>query len=162
MTLTILGISGSLREGAVLQVADLHPIPLYDGDVEAVGMPAAVDDLRAKIRNAAALLVATPEYNHSVSGVLKNAIDWASRPPDQPFAGKPVAMFGGGAGFGTVRSQLHLRQILAALGAFALPKPDVWVSNVHTRFDGEMNLVDESVRQQLAVLVAALVAFAKR
>lgn len=178
-TLTILGISGSLRgkstnsallraagsrmpDDAILEIFDLHPIPLYDGDVEAAGMPETVQALRTRIKKADALLIATPEYNHSVPGVLKNAIDWASRPPDQPFAGKPVALFGGAAGFGSVRAQLHLREIMTALGSHVLPKPDVWVSTVWDRFDADMKLTDEKVGDQIAALVEALVAFTKR
>src|SRR5437660_4905537 len=107
----VLGISGSLRkssfntallraaqglapEGLTITLADIHAIPVYDEDVRTQGFPDAVAKLREAIAAADALLFATPEYNYSVSGVLKNAIDWASRPPSQPFAGKPMSIIG--------------------------------------------------------------------
>jgi chromate reductase len=128
----ILGISGSLRKesfntrllhvaqtlapaGVTIEVFDLAPIPLYNEDVRAAGYPPPVAALREAIRGADALLFATPEYNYSVSGVLKNAIDWASRPPDVPLLDKPAAVMGASTGLnGTVRAQFHLRQILVA------------------------------------------------
>src|SRR5438552_17122997 len=113
--ISVLGICGSLRAGSfnktvlrtaielkppgmTIETADIGSIPLYNEDVRALGFPPPVEKLRAQIAAADALLFATPEYNYSMPGVLKNAIDWASRPPDQPFAGNPVAMMGAGAG----------------------------------------------------------------
>ena len=94
-----------------IEIYDLAAIPLYNEDVRAAGEPASVRDLRAAIAAGDALLIATPEYNYSIPGVLKNAIDWVSRPPAPPLADKPVAILGAsGSGFGTVRAQLHLRQ----------------------------------------------------
>ena len=109
--ITVLGICGSLRAGSynkatlqtaieikppgmTIETADIGSIPLYNEDVRALGFPPPVEKLRGQIAAADALLFVTPEYNYSIAGVLKNAIDWASRPPDQPFAGKPVAMMG--------------------------------------------------------------------
>ncbi len=121
--ISVLGICGSLRRGSYnmatlrtaiavkpanvsVTVADISAIPLYDEDVRAQGFPAAVETLRRQIAAADALLFACPEYNYSMSGVLKNAIDWASRPPDQPFAGKPCAIIGAAAGMaGSARAQ---------------------------------------------------------
>jgi len=125
----VLGISGSLRKasyntallrpasellprGMTLEVFDLSSIPLYNDDVRALGFPKPVQEFRSRIAAADALLIATPEYNFSIPGVLKNAIDWASRPPDPPLDGKPLAIMGASTGnFGTVRAQMHLRQV---------------------------------------------------
>ena len=179
-TVKLLGFAGSLREGsynrAALRVAagvlpagvtmeifDLAPIPLYNEDVRAAGLPAPVQRFRGEIAAADALLVVTPEYNYSVPGVLKNAIDWVSRPPDQPFAGKPVAVMGAsGGGFGTVRAQLHLRQIFVFLDMHPLNRPEVMISSAGKRFDAEGNLTDETTRARIAELVEALAAFTRR
>src|SRR5687767_13508981 len=129
--ISILGIAGSLREAsfnrrALAAAVELAPdgvsirpfqrlaeIPLYNEDVKARGFPPAASEFREAIAGSDALLFVTPEYNFSVPGVLKNAIDWASRPPDMPLFGKPVAIMGASTGLvGTVRAQLHLRQIL--------------------------------------------------
>src|ERR1700686_3470048 len=138
--MNILGISGSLRkgsfntaalrsardlapEGVAIETADLTEIPLYNEDVRAQGYPPAVERFREQIRAADALLFATPEYNLSLSGVLKNAIDWASRPPDQPFGGKPAAIMGAGAGMaGTARAQYDLRRSCVFLDMHPLNK----------------------------------------
>jgi len=97
--------------------------------VRAQGLPDAVQQLREQIRAADALLIATPEYNYSIPGVLKNAIDWASRPPEQPFAGKPIALIGATpGGFGTSRAQYHLRQVFVALNAHPLNQPEAFIS----------------------------------
>ena len=106
-------------------MADISQIPPYDEDVRVKGFPPAVETFRREIAAADALLFATPEYNYSMSGVLKNAIDWASRPPNQPFAGKPVAMLGASMGmFGTARAQHHLRQVCVFLDMHPLNKPE--------------------------------------
>ncbi len=136
--LNVLGICGSLRRasynggllraakalapaGMSIAIGDISAIPLYNGDVEREGFPKSVHDFRERIRAADALLIATPEYNYSVPGVLKNAIDWASRSPDQPLAGKPVAIMGATpGGFGTTRSQHHLRQVFIGVGSSVL------------------------------------------
>ena len=149
--------------GLTLEPCDLRPIPLYDGDVEAIGWPEAVVALRQRIAAADALLIATPEYNHSVPGVLKNAIDWVSRPPAQPLAGKPVAILGATTGaFGTVRAQAHLRQTLVGLGMLPLGKPDVLIASAQERFDGTGRLVDEPTRQMIAGLLEALLHWVRR
>jgi chromate reductase len=181
MTVTrVLGIAGSLRqgshnraalraaaelapEGLVIEPHDLRPIPLYDGDVEARGFPAAVQELRACIAGAEAVLFVTPEYNHSVPGVLKNAIDWASRPPDQPFAGKPVAIMGVSSGvFGTTRAQYHLRQTCTALGMLALPSPQVLIGQAQQRFDADGRLTDEPTRRLVRTFLEALLGWTRR
>lgn len=176
----VLGISGSLRKGSYNTMAleaarklapsgmtierfDLRPIPLYDEDVRAKGLPAPVQDFRRAIAEADAVLIVSPEYNFSIPGVLKNAIDWASRPPDQPFNEKPVAIMGCSPGpVGTTRMQYHLRQVLTALNAFLVNKPEVAIGNMTQRFDAEGNLVDEATRQFVRQLLEALAAWSKR
>ena len=170
----ILGISGSLRkdsfntrllrtaislapDGVSIDAFDLSPIPLYNEDVRAAGFPPVVQQLRDAIRGADALLFATPEYNYSVSGVLKNAIDWASRPPDQPFAGKAAAVMGASTGLnGTVRAQAHLRQILLGVNVQCVNRPEVMVRSAADKFDAT-SLTDEKIRETVQQLVAALV-----
>jgi chromate reductase len=170
----VLGISGSLRkgsyntrllaaasellpEGMTLEIFDLSSIPLYNDDVRAVGFPKAVQEFRERIASADALLIATPEYNFSIPGVLKNAIDWASRPPDPPVNGKPVAMMGASTGnFGTVRAQMHLRQVCVFCNMFAVNKPEVLVMRAQEKFDANGRLVDETTRTFIRDLLVAL------
>lgn len=171
--LHILGLSGSLRaesyNSALLRAAaellpadmrletiSLADLPLFNQDNE-TPFPPAVERLRARIAAADALLIAAPEYNSSITAALKNAVDWASRPPRQPLAGKPVGIIGASTGnFGTVRAQLHLRQILTHVGALTLPKPEVLVARAETAFDQHGNLVDETARGFLRDHLAAL------
>ncbi|MCY4085757.1 MAG: NAD(P)H-dependent oxidoreductase [Actinomycetia bacterium] len=178
--LNVLGIAGSLRRASVnrgllraavaeappsvrLSVFDLAPIPLYNGDVEAEGDPPSVAQLKRRILSSDALLLATPEYNRGMTGVMKNALDWASRPPEQALAGKPVAIVGATpGGFGTRASQFQARQILGNPGACVLPKPEVWVSNANDKFDEHGGLTDQATRGSLVDLLLALEAFARR
>jgi chromate reductase len=172
----LLGIVGSLREGsynrALLRAArellptgvalvehDIRGLPFYDGDVEAAGDPEPVAGLKKAIRSADALLIATPEYNRGAPGGLKNAIDWASRPPlASPLAGKPVALMGASSGRGgTARAQQQLREALEFPRADVLDEPRVLVPEAFMRFNGKGKLVDESVRAELADLVDTLV-----
>lgn len=159
-TINVLGISGSLRgnsfntaalraarlfcpDGMTVEQFDLDLIPPYNEDVKLKGFPQPVQELREKIRAADALLIATPEYNYSIPGVLKNAIDWASRPPEQPFDGKAVAVMSASQGaFGGVRAQHHLRQSLVFLNAFFVNKPEVMIASAQTKFDVEGRLTD--------------------
>ncbi len=171
----ILGIAGSLRSGSynrgllraaagllppgvTLEVFDLAPLPLYNEDLLA-HPPQPVLDLKARIRAADALLFACPEYNYLISGVLKNALDWASRPPvDSALKGKRAAMFGASTGrMGTVRAQLALRQVLLATGTQVLMRPEVLVTEANRKFDAEGNLTDEATRDILGKLLAGLV-----
>lgn len=161
MTLTVLAIPGSLRAGAfsrmalkacidhapagmVFETAEIRDIPFYDGDLEAAsGLPASVQALRAKIAAADAVLISSPEYNASTSAVLKNAIDWASRPPSQPFAGKPMAIVTSSPGAtGGIRAHMHLRQVLGNIGALVLVSPTVTIGGAGQRFDAEGKLTD--------------------
>lgn len=177
----VLGIAGSLRRAsynrALLRAAaelappgmeivahDLDGIPLFNEDVEAEGVPPAVQALRDAIAGADALLFATPEYNHGMPGVLKNAVDWASRPPGRsPLAGKPAAVFGASPGnTGTARAQGQLRQAFVFTQTFALPQPEVLVFRAHEKFDAEGRLTDEATRRYVRRLLDALADYAAR
>lgn len=178
--LRVLGIAGSLRkasfnaaalraaqelapEGMTLDIFDLSAIPLYDEDVYEKGFPPPVEEFRRRIKEADALLIATPEYNYSVPGVLKNAIDWASRPPEQPFDGKPIAIFGASPAFtGTARAQYHLRQVFIYLNGLILNRPEVFITSAHTKFDGQGNLTDEKTREHVRGLLDGLKGWAVR
>jgi chromate reductase len=140
-----------------LETFDLSPIPLYNEDVRATGLPPAVQELREKIAAADALLIATPEYNYGLPGVLKNAIDWASRPPDQPMNGKPLAMMGATPGIlGTVRAQMNLRQLCVFLNMIPVNKPEVLVGKAHEKIDAEGRLTDEATRKFIGELLVSL------
>jgi chromate reductase len=174
-TVKILGIAGSLRkgsynaaalraaqklvpEGATLETFDIASIPLYNEDVKQAGFPPPVQDLRGRIAGADALLFVTPEYNYSVPGVLKNAIDWASRPPDQPFNGKPVAVMGASPGMlGTARAQYHLRQMCVFLNMHFVNKPEVMIAAANTKFNEAGELTDETTRKLIRDLLQSLV-----
>lgn len=176
---SVLGICGSLRKGsynmATLRaaielrppgmeviVADISQIPLYNEDVRAQGFPPPVETLRQQIKAADALLFACPEYNYSMSGVMKNAIDWASRPPDQPFAGKPAAIIGAAAGMaGGARAQGDLRRSMVFLDMHPLNKPEVLIGQAQTKFDAEGRLLDEVARNLIRDAMAALAAWAR-
>ena len=180
-SIRVLGISGSLRRAslntaALRAAAELAPagmevetytglaaIPPYDDDVRQQGFPPPVADLRARIQAADALLIVTPEYNYSVPGVLKNAIDWASRPPEQPFDGKPIAIMGASPGaLGTARAQYHLRQVLVFLNAHPINKPEVFIGEAATKFDASGKLTDETTREHIGKLVLSLKTWTER
>lgn len=176
----VLGIAGSLRkasvnkgllraaadvlpEGMLLETFDLAPIPLYNGDVDAAGAPEAVLHFKARIAAADALLIATPEYNYSIPGVLKNALDWASRPPkESPLNGKPLAIMGAGGVAGTTRAQLHLRQVAVFTNMLPLNKPEVAIQRAWEKFDAEGNLTDEPSREAIRMLLQALLTWTRR
>jgi len=178
--LGVLGISGSLRknswntsllrvaakelpQGMKLEVFNLATIPMYNADMEGASMPEAVVEFKSKIASSDALLIATPEYNYSIPGVLKNAIDWASRNmKDSPLNGKPVAIVGVGGMMGTVRAQLHLRQILLHNGTMVLPKPEVYIARGWEKFDMHGNLIDEEARRSIRTLMESLHAWIVR
>lgn len=151
--------------GVTIELRTLHGIPLYDGDLEAEGIPAAVTELREAIRAADALLIATPEYNNSVPGVLKNGLDWLSRPSGEGtklFGGKPTALVGATpGGFGTVQSQDALLSVLRSLGNDFWMAGRLMVSKAGTVFDADGQLVDDKAREQLQQFVAGFVAFVK-
>ncbi|MBV8492939.1 MAG: NAD(P)H-dependent oxidoreductase [Alphaproteobacteria bacterium] len=176
----VLALCGSLRKGSynmaalriaiaqkpagmTIEVADISQIPLYNEDVRQQGFPPPVETLRGQIKAADALLFACPEYNYSMPGVLKNAIDWASRPPDQPFAGKPCAMFGAAAGMaGTARAQYDLRRSCVFLDMHPLNKPEIFIGQAQTKFDENGNLSDEMARNLLRDQLVALAAWTRQ
>ena len=175
----ICAISGSLRKasfntaalrvaqelapaGMTIEIAPIGDLPLYNEDLRVNGgFPPAAEHLRETIRAADAVLFATPEYNFSVSGVLKNALDWASRPQNQPFNGKAYAILGATSGLiGTARAQAHLRQIMVGLNAFTINVPQVFIASSAQKFDAEGKLTDKSARDLITQLLAALVTLA--
>jgi len=174
--LVILGIAGSTREGsfnraalraaqslvpqgATMEFFDIKGLPGFSQDDEA-NPPAQVAELKQRIRSADAILFVTPEYNYSVPGVLKNAIDWASRPyGDSAWARKPVAVMGASVGtLGTARAQYHLRQMFVFLNMYAVNQPEVMIANAHKHFDQEGNLTDEVAKKLISQLLEELVA----
>ncbi len=176
----ILGIAGSLRKAsynraalraaqelvpadATLDIFELDGIPPFNEDHERT-LPPAVAELKAKVRAADAILVVTPEYNYSIPGVLKNAIDWASRPyGDNAWDGKPVAVMGASVGaLGTARAQYHLRQTFIFLNMYPVNKPEVMISTAAQRFDERGRLTDETSRKLVGQLLVALVTWTRR
>jgi chromate reductase, NAD(P)H dehydrogenase (quinone) len=171
----ILGIAGSLRrnsfnraalrvakslvpEDGTLDIFELDGIPVFNEDEEK-NPPAAVVELKKQVRAADAILFVTPEYNYSIPGVLKNAIDWASRPyGDSAWEGKPVAVMGASVGtLGTARAQYHLRQCFVFLNMLPLNRPEVMISNAAERFDADGNLKDETAKKLIAKLLRDLI-----
>jgi len=175
----ILALSGSLRAdsfnekllvaaqslvpaGAKLEIYDYRDIPLYDGDLEVRAYPEAAQRLKNRIGAADAVLIATPEYNYSVPGVLKNALDWVSRPyGDSPLVGKPLAIIGGGGGQGTNRAQDHLRQIAHGLDMHVVRRPEIFIANVWGKFDETGKLADPIAEKLIGELLGNLVAVAQ-
>jgi chromate reductase len=176
---TILGIAGSLRkasynraalraaqqlapDGARIEVFDLEGIPPFNQDLENE-LPPRVREMKAAVRAADALLFVSPEYNYSIPGVLKNAIDWGSRPPkDNCWAGKPGALMGVSGGLlGTARMQYHLRQVFLNVGVLAVARPEVMIGQAAQKFDADLNLTDAKTREFVQQLIAALVDWAR-
>jgi chromate reductase len=173
--LVVAGIAGSLRrgsfnrgllraavesapEGMAIETLEIRDLPLYDADLDVDGGPEAVQTLKAGILMADGILIATPEYNYSLPGVLKNALDWASRAPERALHDKPVAIVGATPGrWGTVRSQFALRQVLLFPACRVMPAPMMTLAGAREHFDAEGNLSDDETRAQL---VAVLEAFA--
>lgn len=146
----------SLPENTTLEIFDLHAIPFYNEDLEKAGDPPAVAELKAKITAADALMIATPEYNHSIPGVLKNALDWASRGKYPAVSGKPLAILGGGGNYGSVRAQDDLRKVAITINLLVLNRPEVAVQRIREKFDNEGRLADEATRQAIAAQLLAL------
>jgi chromate reductase, NAD(P)H dehydrogenase (quinone) len=178
--ISVLGFAGSLRQasynraalraalelapgGMTIETFDLAPIQPYNEDVKEEGFPPPEQEFREKIRAADALLIVTPEYNRSMSGVLKNAIDWGSRPPDQPFNGKPTAIFGASPGMiGTAVAQYDLRRCLGVLNALVMNTPSVMIGNASEKFDEQGRLTDQPTREIIGKLLVALVDWTHR
>jgi chromate reductase, NAD(P)H dehydrogenase (quinone) len=170
--MNILGICGSLRKasynmaalratealmpaGMSLTIANISDIPMFNQDVLDAGMPDPVKRFRQEVLAADGLLIASPEYNFSVPAPLKNVIDWGSRPPNQVFQDKPVAIFSAAVGpLGGARVQYDLRRILVQLWAHPLPRPEVFIGMAPSKFDAEGRLIDETTRKFLTDLLA--------
>ena len=176
-SLHVLGICGSLRSqstnlgllryakehapsGMVIELADLQDVPFYNADLKEI--PDPVQKLNESIGNADALLLACPEYNYSLAPALKNALDWASRAPDNHLlAGKPVAILGSGGGMGSARSQYHLRQVCVFLDLHPLNKPEVFSNAFSGSFDEEGNLLDTKIQNLIVGQLQALQSWAQ-
>src|SRR5439155_9417795 len=179
-TVRILGIAGRRRresynraalraaaqlgpEGTTPDIFELGGIPVFNQDDEQ-RPPAAVVDFKRRIREANAILIVTPEYNYSVPGVLKNAIDWASRPyGDSAWSGKPAAIMGASVGtIGTARAQYHLRQMFVFLNMFPINQPELMIGNAAERFDAQGNLTDEKTKEYVRELLQSLAEWTNR
>lgn len=176
--MNILAICGSLRKkstnmgllryaqtnapkGSTVTIADLSAIPFYNADLSE--RPAAVIHLLQQIGAADALILGCPEYNYSIAPALKNALDWASREPDNALLnGKAVALMGAGGGMGTSRAQYHLRQVCVFLNLHPLNKPEVFANAFAGAFDEDGNLIDEKIQGMIKIQLAALVTWAKK
>ena len=176
----ILGIAGSIREGSynraalraaqslapegvTIETFDIKGLPGFSQDDE-TNPPPQVVELKQRIREADAILLVTPEYNYSVPGVLKNAIDWASRPyGDSAWTKKPVAIMGASVGtLGTGRAQYHLRQMFVFLNMYAVNQPEVMISQAHKHFDAEGNCTDDLAKKLIKQLLEELVLLTKQ
>ena len=177
----VLGFAGSLRKASynrallaaaqaaappdlAITIFDLAQVPLYNGDVEAGGDPPGVAAFKQAIRAADGVLIATPEYNHGVPGVTKNAIDWASRPPGgSVLDAKPMAIIGASPGItGTARGQSQLRQAFEFTNSIAMPQPELLVFRAHEKFDAAGQLTDEATRTHLIKFLEAFAAWIRR
>jgi chromate reductase len=177
----VVGLAGSLRqgsynrallraaqgmapEGMTIEIFDLIAVPLYNADVEAAGDPEGVAALKAAIRAADSVLFVTPEYNHGVPGVMKNAVDWASRPPrEAPLGAKPVGIIGASPGMtGSARGQSQLRQAFEFTNSYCMPQPEILVFRAHEKFDAEGRLTDEGTAKFLGVYLEAFKAWTLR
>ncbi|HEY9154681.1 MAG TPA: NADPH-dependent FMN reductase [Opitutaceae bacterium] len=137
--------------------------PHYNADVQAEGFPVAVTDMAEKIKAADGVIIVTPEYNYSIPGVLKNALDWLSRLSPQPFVGKPVAIQSASPGMiGGARAQYHLRQVLVFLEALTFNKPEVMIGQVNSKMNDKLELTDGSTRDQISSQLRAFAAFARK
>lgn len=177
----VLGVAGSIRAKSfnrgllraalelaparmLIEIFDISAIPLFNEDVEADGDPEPVAAFKSAIRAADALLIATPEYNYGIPGVLKNAIDWASRPPGKSaIMNKPAAIMGASPGTGgTARAQLQLRQTLAATRVQVMVQPEIFVASAHEKFNEAGRLIDEETRKHIGRLLESLAAWEYR
>lgn len=176
--LHLLGICGSLRQasanrgllraaqaalpaGVTMDIAELGDVPFYSSDIAV--KPESVKRLLSQVQSAQGLVLACPEYNYSIAPALKNALDWASREPDNHLlSGKTVAMMGAGGGMGTSRAQYHLRQVCVCLNLHVLNKPEVFVNAFAGNFDAQGDVVSDEVRAQLATQMQALATLTRK
>ena len=175
--LKVLGICGSLRKksfnmaalraagelmppGMSLHITSIAELPMFNQDVLDAGMPDPVKRFRTEVAQADGVLIASPEYNFSVTAPLKNAIDWASRPPDQVWQDKPIAIFSATTGpVGGARVQYDLRRILGQIWGHVLPRPEVFIGLAPSKFDAELRLTDETTRKFLTDLLVGFKAW---
>jgi chromate reductase len=182
MGVRVLGLCGSLRAGSYnrallraaialvppgmsIETAEIGDLPLYDADLDrpGEGAPEIVARFKQRVREADGLLIVSPEYNYSIPGGLKNAIDWVSRPPDQAFNGKPAAVMGASTGaYGTARMQPHLRQVAHSVNLLLLSRPEVLVAKAPEKFDASGQLIDEATRKAVADQLVAFDAWIAR
>ena len=170
----LLGVSGSLRkqsynsgalraiasilpEGVTFKIADIAQLPFYNADVEQAGLPDTVKKFRAEVASSDALIFAVPEYNFSLPGVLKNALEWLSRPPNPPANAKPCAVFGASVSpLGTARGQFHFRHVAVSLNMHVVNVPHVDIANAKSKFDVESQLTDQASLDSLSQLLREL------
>jgi chromate reductase len=182
VAIRVLGLCGSLRRGSynrallraaialapdglAIETAEIGDLPHYNADLDrqAAGSPELVVQFKQRIRDADGVLIVSPEYNYSIPGCLKNAIDWVSRQPDPPFSGKPVAVMGASTGaFGTVRMQLHLRQVAVYTNMLLMNGPEVLVAKGPEKFNDAGELIDEPTRKSVAAQLVAFKAWIER
>jgi chromate reductase len=178
--LKVLGVCGSLRkasfnmaalracgelmpQGMSLTIAHIGDLPIFNQDVFDAGIPEPAKRFRAEVSAADGVLIASPEYNFSLTAALKNAIDWASRPPNQSWQDKPVAIFSASAGpMGGARVQYDLRRILGQIWAHVLPRPEVFIGSAASKFDPQGRLTDETTRKFLSDLLIGFKAWIVR
>lgn len=151
-------------DGVTVNIYPIQSLPFYDQDVEAANEPAMVRDFRDQIRAADALLITTAEYSHSITGVLKNALDWASRPlPNHPLLHKPVALISAtGGAAGGIRAKLAILPVLEATESYLMMRPEFMIGSARQKFDTEGNLIDETLRDRLGGVITALVEFTQQ
>ncbi len=178
--LNIVGIAGSLRKGSYnmallkaaqllnpaemdLTIINIADLPLFNQDLEA-SLPETVKSLKEAVKKADAMLISSPEYNYSVPGVLKNVIDWLSRPAgDNSLEEKPIAIMGTSPGMlGASRAQYHLRQVFVSLNGFVMNRPEIIVPGAMEKFDKDGNLTDEKTKEKLKEMLVALIAWTNR
>ena len=174
LPMKLLGVSGSLRkqsynsgalraiasilpEGVSFKTAEISQLPFYSADVEQAGLPDTVKEFRAEVAASDALIFAVPEYNFSLPGVLKNALEWLSRPPNPPANAKPCAVFGASVSpLGTARGQFHFRHVAVSLNMHVVNLPHVDIANAKSKFDVESQLSDQASLESLKQLVTEL------
>lgn len=173
----IIAISGSLRKGSFntgliraaielkqdtidIEYLDIKDIPLYNADIDGDNKPLSVDELSKKVTEADGILISVPEYNYSYTAALKNAFDWLSRVTPMPLSGKPLAMMGASYGMsGSMRAQLHFRQVVIFMDVRVMNKPEVMIPSAYDKFDNEGNLIDESTKDYVRKMLLSFEQF---
>jgi chromate reductase len=180
MSIKLLGVSGSVQkqsynsgalraipailpDGMTFEIADISDLPFYNNDVEQTGFPDAVKNFRTKVAAADALIFAVPEYNFSLPGVLKNALEWLSRPPNPPVNAKPCAVLGASISpLGTARGQFHFRHVAVSLNLIMVNVPHVDITSAKTKFDAQSQLTDQASVDSINQLLGELKAMTLR